>query len=431
MDQTDFLEAQLNQARAALDVARRLQRAAEEQRNAAVEQLRFVAAALLAHEWNLLRREHPEATDWPPEQLGAWIIDAGTRKLNRLELLGGNGIDVLESCAQERDRWRAEAEKLQQEIGQLTRERDEALSRLQVRDEENQRLRGEIARLNQRVAELSAQTAQTARAQIMTPAEIPDVAAPALTGPATGSESWLAEWQASPDYARDVEALRIIGQYGYVLRESVLKALGVAPSTGTAARLFERLREAGIVEERPSRIEGRGGKAPNLLSLTEKGRQAYRSIFGSEPVEPEDKRLIQRHKSEEQTMLALQARAILEEHGAEFIDLFPDPQPLPGGGVFEIDLVAVLDGQKLFVELERAPRGLRRVEKWDRYARLTRAFYFFVPNKDASTRLMTELNYWAYHSSLAAGIVVHVCQVSGGKNGELWHLVRPLVGKSS
>lgn len=428
MDQIDFLEAQLNQARVALETARRLQRAAEEQRNAAVEQLRRIAAALLAHEWNLLRREHPEATNWPPEQLGAWIVDTGTRKLNRLELLGSGGMDILESCARERDHWQAEAEKLRQEVERLTRERDEALSRLRVRDEENQRLRDEIVRLNQRIAELSAQTAQTTA-----PVSAPGVVTPAQAGSATSHEpwlSWLAEWQASPDYARDVEALRIIGQYGYVLRESILKALGVAPSTGTAARLFERLRETGVVEERPSRIEGRGGKAPNLLSLTEKGRQVYRSIFGSEPVEPEDKRLIQRHKSEEQAMLALQARIILEEHGAEFVDLFPDPQPLPGGGVFEVDLVAILNGQKLFVELERAPRGLRRVEKWDRYARLTKAFYFFVPNKDAANRLMSELNYWAYHSGLAAGVVVHVCQVSGDKD-ELWHKVYPLVGKAS
>lgn len=421
MNQIDFLEAQLNQARAALDVARQLQRAAEEQRNAAVEQLRSIAAALLAHEWNLLRREHPEAASWSPERLGAWIIDTGTRKLNRLELLGSGGVDILESCAQERDYWQARAEKLQQEIERLTRERDEILARLQVRDEENQRLRVEIARLNQRVAELSAQATQ----QTGMLAEMPRII------PVSPIDDQLAKWQASPDYSRDVEAVRIIGQYGYVLRESVARALGIDSQSGTAIRLFERLREAGIIEERPSRMEGRGGKTPYLISLTEKGRQVYRSVFGNEPVEPEDRRLIQRHKSEEQAMLALQARIILEEHGAEFIDLFPDPQPLPGGGVFEIDLVTILNGQKLFVELERAPRGLRRVDKWDRYAQLTRAFYFFVPNKDALGRLMTELNYWAYHSSLATGVVVHVCQVSGGRNKELWHFVRPLVGKSS
>lgn len=398
----DFLEAHLVQAQAALETARRLQRFAEEQRNAAVEQLRSIAAALLAHEWNVLRREHPDAETWPPEQLGAWIIDTGTRKLNRLELLG-SGVEALELCAQERDRWQAEAERLQQEVTRLTRERDELLSRLNVREEENLRLRGEIARLSQQVAELAQQPREP---------ESPASIVPDLD-------------------ARNIEGLRVIGQHGYVLREPVARALGLDPRASSTIRLFERLREAGVIEEREARVEGRGGRAPNLVYLTEKGRQAYRSLFGSEPAEPEDQRLLRRHKSEEQAMLALQARAILEEHGAEFVDLFPDPQPLSSGEVFEVDLVAILDGQKLFVELERAPRGLRRLDKWNRYATLTRAFYFFVPNKDALNRLMTELSYWAYHSDRAHGVIVHVCQVSDRKGNDLWNLVRTLTGKSA
>jgi len=426
MDQTDFLEAQLKQARAALEVARRLQRAAEEQRNAAVEQLRTIAASLLSTEWNLLRRDHPEAADWTPEQLGSWIIDTGTRKLNRMELLG-SGADILETTAYERDQWQAVAANLQQEVSRLTRERDESVSLLQVRNEENRQLREEIARLNRRIAELSASRMV---AETLTVGASPGQGGSVQPENTTGELSWLAGWQLSPDYARDVEVLRVIGQYGYVLRESIARALGMDPRAGTAVRTFDRLREMEIIGEKACRMEGRGGKPPNLLFLTEKGRQAYRAIFGQEAIEPEDERLLQRHKSEEQVMLALQARAILETHNAEWIDLFPDPQPLPGGGVFEIDLIAVLDGQKIFVELERAPRGLRRVEKWERYARLTRSFYFFVPNKDALNRLMTEISHWAYHhSDQAAGVVVHICQVSGARNGELWQVVRTLVGK--
>jgi hypothetical protein len=420
MSQVDFLEAQLAQARSALEMARRLQQAAEEQRNAAVAQLRAVAAALLAPEWNALKREHPEAVSWPPEQLGAWIVEAGTRKMNRLELSGGS-TDLLESVIQERDRWQREAEGLSREVERITREKNELAARLRVRDEETQRLREENARLQQRIAELALQVPRESRPS----GGNADTTDPSLT-------SWVEAWKSSPDYARDVEALRVIGLHGYVLRESVAKALQIDPRSGTSIRLFERIRDAGLVEERSSRAEGRGGKSPNLLSLTEKGCQVYRMIFGTEPVEPEDARLLRRHKSEEQVMLALQARTILEAHNAELIDLFPEPQPLPNGDVFEVDLIAVLDGQKVFVELERAPRGLRRVEKWNRYKQITRAFYFFVPNKDTANRLMTELNYWAYHhSDQAEGVVVHICQVSEAKDGELWHIVRPLVGKSS
>ncbi|WP_347245520.1 hypothetical protein [Thermogutta sp.] len=407
MNQIDLLEAQLRQARIALETARRLQQAAEEQRNAAVEQLRSIAAALMSTEWNLLQREQPVA-EWSPEQLGAWIVETGIRKLNRLELLGGNA-DILESVAW----WQAEAERLHSEIERITRERDEYLYRLQVREDENQRLREEIAQLQRRVAAASAQP----RAESSCPI-------------ATEDAEWLAVWQASPDYARDVEALQVIGQHGYVLREPVARSLNLDYRSGSAVRLFERLREIGLIEEKTAPALGTRGRTPNLVFLTEKGRQAYKAIFGCEPVESEDQRLLRRHKSYEQTMLALQARLILEEHGA-YVDLFPSPQPLPGGGVFEVDLVAILDDQKLFIELEMAPRGLRRLDKWDRYARLTKLFYFFVPNRDAMNRLMTELNYWAFrHNDQATGVVVHVCQVSA-KNEELWQFNRPLVGKLS
>lgn len=415
----DFLEAQLAQARSALEMARRLQQAAEEQRNAAVAQLQAVAAALLAPEWNALKREHPEAVSWPPEQLGAWIVETGTRKMNRLELSGG-GTDLLESVIRERDRWQREAETLSREVEQATREKNELAARLRVRDEENRRLREENARLQQRIAELALQVPRESESAVP-----PDIADSSLA-------DWVETWKSSSDYARDVEVLRVIGQYGYVLRESVAKVLQIDPRSGTSIRLFERIRDAGLIEERSARTEGRGGRAPHLLSLTEKGRRAYRMIFGMEPVEPEDVRLLRRHKSDEQVMLALQAREILEAYNAEHIDLFPEPQPLSNGDVFEVDLVAVLGGQKIFVELERAPRGLRRVEKWNRYKQLTGAFYFIVPNKDTANRLMTELNYWAYHhSDQAAGVVVHICQVSEARDGELWQIVRPLVGKSS
>lgn len=421
MTRTDFLEAQLAQARAALEAMQRLRAAAEDQRATAVGQLKSIAAALLAPEWNELKREHPEAADWLPEQLGAWIVEAGTRKLNRLELLSAGGnAEALHACVQERDRWQEEALELRREAERLATELGEARTRIQVLEKEAWQLHDEASRLRLRVADLAVPT-QVEAPEPQAGGEDPELQTEAV------DPAWLAAWRASAEYAQDAEALRVIGLYGYVLRESVAGAVGVRG--GTASRLFERLREQGLVEEKPGKVDT-PGRPPNLLCLTGRGQAAYCFLFGQEAAEPEDERLLRRHKSAEQVMLALLGRLVLEEAGAEHVDLFPEPLPLPDGGRFEIDLVAVLEGQRLYIELERASgRGQKRLDKWSRYAQATKAFYFFVPNREALNRLMTELNYWAYRRAQdAAGVVAHICQLTGGKEGELWHLIRPLGG---
>jgi len=419
MPQDDFLVAQLKQVQAALETAQRLQRAAEAQRATAVEQLKDIAAALLTPEWNVLKRERPGVTGWPPEELGAWIIEAGTRKLNRLELsASGDSVAALEVCVQERDRWREEARQLQREAERLAVELGEATTRLQAQEDELRRLREEASRLRLRVAELAVPAQPT----------LPEPGEPSSEGEG-GDRAWLQEWRGSPDYARDVEALRVIGAQGFVLRESVARVLGMNPRSGTTSMFFRRLRDQRLIEEKPAKAEV-AGRPPNLLRLTDRGRLAYHALFGQEPVEPEDDRLLRRHKSEEQVVLALQARAMLEGAGAEMVDLFPAPAPLPGGGKFEADLVAVVEGKKVYVECERAASRKKRLNKWSQYARLTGDFYFFVPNKDALNRLMTELNYWAYRRVQdAAGVTVHICQLTESQEGELWHLVRPLGGR--
>ena len=418
----DFLAAQLKQAQAALETAKRLRQAAEVQRAVAVEQLRAIAAALLAPEWNTLKREHPDAPDWPPERLGAWIVEAGTRKLNRLELsASGDMVAALEACVQERDRWQEEAVQLRREAERLATELGEATARLQALEEENRRLRQEASQLRSRVAEL----AVPVQPALPEPGEAPQVEAET-----PDDRAWLEEWRASPDYAQDVEALRIIGSQGFVLRESVARVMGLNPRSGPTATLFRRLREKWeLIEERPAKAEV-AGRPPNLIHLTERGERVYRVLFGQSPVEPEDVRLLRRHKSEEQVVLALQARVVLEAAGAEMVDLFPDPALLPGGGTFEVDLIAVLEGQKLYVECERAASRKNRLEKWSRYARLTTDFYFFVPTKEALKRLESELNRWAYYRAQdAAGVVIHICQLTAMKPeepGQLWHQIKPL-----
>ena len=157
----DFLRTQLRQSEAALEKARGLQQAAEQQYVAALAQLRMIASSLLAPEWGALVETTPEAVAWLPGQIGAWIVEAGTRKLNRLELsAGGDLAAVLETCAQERDQLRSETLRLRQEAERLNTELTEATKRLQAQEQELRKLREEAFGLRARVAELAVQYLQ-------------------------------------------------------------------------------------------------------------------------------------------------------------------------------------------------------------------------------------------------------------------------------
>jgi len=427
----DFLKTQLRQVELARETALKLQQAAEQQYRVARTQLKLIVSSLLAPEWVALVEKTPGATDWLPLQLGAWIVEAGTSKLNRLELSAGGDLPaMLATYSQERDRWRTEAEQSSREVERLTTELDAATTRLRAQESELQQLRVEASTLRIRAAEIAVPVPVQRLPEPPPPPPSPGQPAAPTPG-ATEDLGWLSDWRASPDYTRDAEALRVVGAQGFALRESVARALGMDPRSGPTSGLFQRLREQWqIIAEAPAKTEV-AGRPPNVLSLTSRGRAAYQALFGQEAVEPEFPRLVRRHKSDEQSALALQARLVLEDAGAEMVDLFPDPVHLAGGGKFEIDLVAVVDGQTMYAELERAAgRGQKRHDKWRSYARLTRDWYFFVPNAAALGRLMSELNFWAYtRAQDAAGVTVRVCQLTKGRDDGLWHLTKLLGGK--
>ena len=79
---------------------------------------------------------------------------------------------------------------------------------------------------------------------------------------------------------------------GFCLRAGVANAIGFKDATsGAARRVFNDLRERGLLEEERPQAET-VGRTPYLLRLTERGREAFRALFGQEPVEPEYDRLL-------------------------------------------------------------------------------------------------------------------------------------------
>jgi hypothetical protein len=408
----DFLRTQLRQAQDALVTAERLRAAAEGEYRLAVSQLGEIARSLLPAEWNGLRREHPGAASWLPQRLAGWIVETGRRKLNRLEMLTqGDLAEELETLTHQRDELSAQLSHIRDTLATLEAGYRTAQEQLQARDVELAQLRSEVVAHREREKESS----ETPAAGMVT----------------TFTDDDLAAWQASAAFKRDRDALHAIGRHGLCLRAEVAKAIGIADATsGTARQVFENLNELNLLEQERPRSES-VGQTPYFLRLTARGQEVYRALFDEEPAESEYDRLLARHKSPEHVLLNLRARDALQVAGAESVDLYPHPVGLPTGGTFDVDLVAVVGGKPLYVEAERSGKKEARVRKWTNYASVTKDFYVFVPNTDAKSGIISELSRWSYHNAkAAAGVTLHLCQLSAFDGRMLWQTVRPLGGPS-
>jgi hypothetical protein len=154
----------------------------------------------------------------------------------------------------------------------------------------------------------------------------------------------------------------------------------------------------------------------------------FRLLFGREAVESEYDCLLARHKSDEHVLLNLWARDVLLQYGAEAVDLYPQPIPLPSGGTFDVDLVAVFPGQgPLYIEAERGGKKKKekRDRKWANYRLVTDHFYIVVPNKKVQAQIITEITTWAYPNQTR--FTLHVCNLSSLKEGgPLWQFERAI-----
>lgn len=366
--------------------------------------LRRIAETLLPAEWNALKREQGDVELWTPERLGDWIIVIAERRLRRAELAGANPA-MTEAVVAERESLRRRVQELEGELGEVRVRYEEVQRQLAARDAELARLRAEVVSLR-------------------------DAAVPPATLERSERSERSERRERSAGATRAVEerALEVIGSRGYCLRADVARAVGLDPTSGSAHRLFEALREAGWIEEEQPQAEV-VGRPPYLLRLTEGGREAYRRLFGAEPVESQYDRLLARHKSVEHVLLNLQAREALLAAGATSVDLYPRPVALPGGGVFDVDIVAVFDGRSLYIEAERPTekRVRERTAKWNAYAAVTKEFYVVTPNKEAKTAIISEISLWAYRNpERAAGVTLRVCQLSAFDGKTLWQHVQKL-----
>lgn len=417
----NILKMQLIQAEAALRASERLKNAAEEAYGEVKDQLLRVVRTTLSTEWNDLLAEDPHAHKRSHEEIADWIIEKTRTRMNRLRWAADPKVaERMESVAKENKRLKAQLEEAKNALATLQAKYEDVIRQGQAKDAELARLREDVTSLREQATVLR-EARQRARPRPS--GEIGD------DSDSAEAPEWLSGWQDSDTYQMDREVLRVIGLRGLSLRSDVAKAVTSLDSStsGTARRLFDRLGDLGVIEEERPRGEI-GGGTPYLLRLTERGKEAFQLLFDDEPVESEYDRLMARHKSPEHVLLNMKARDVLLEAGADSVDMYPRPVTLPDGGRLDVDLVAVFDGEPLYIEAERSRSKKVREAKWTNLASIAGNLYVVVPNKKVKSAVISEITKWAYDDrDRAAGVVLHVCCLS--TDGELWEYRRVVAGK--
>ena len=219
--------------------------------------------------------------------------------------------------------------------------------------------------------------------------------------------------------------LRIMGVTGTPLRRSLVDMLlqegliaTTDPRSGGARRPFSQLQQKGLVEAVIVSRES-GGHPMHLFRLTHPGQDLYRHMYHGDPVESAYDRLLRRHKSPEHVLLNLQAAKILEPW-ADAVDLFPSRLQVEGVGVFDPDIVAIVDGKPIFVECERGQGSRRELadRKWEILAAASGGqLHAIVPNRAVEQRVTRDIGRWAEENQ--ASVVLRVSTIS------VWMRERP------
>jgi hypothetical protein len=280
-------------------------------------------------------------------------------------------------------------------------EKEELLTENRRLKDEGQVLRAECERLAHQLDALRQATA----AQIAVPLpQAPEAAREQSPLEAGAPEpEWMRSWRLAETFERDAATLRLLGETGLARRPQAearaAQNLGIRKPGGSLQALFNRLVDQQLIEIfRPWDSAGAktGGRAPDLLRLTERGRLAYWLLSGVEPTENEYDALLPRHVSPEHTLLNLQAADFLREAGCR-VEMFPGDIHLAGGGLYRPDLLAATpEGEVLYIEVE-AEANKNREQRQAKWRNCLQAgggqIYVFCDNRSCMRAVRSEINY--------------------------------------
>lgn len=216
---------------------------------------------------------------------------------------------------------------------------------------------------------------------------------------------WMKLWSAEAGFEAEKLFLRLVGRSLDCRRPRLIELFaqhrGIRADGGAVNELPRRLgeRSPALLEiHKPKAGTGLPGRAPDLLSLTENGCDAFRLLFGEQPRQVYQEYL-RRHKSAAQIALVLSAVDVLEAAGY-VVDRFPEMMALPDGRTYPPDLSATRDGRSIAVEVEVGGSEYRndraRDQKWLNVAEATGGkIHIVTPDRDTMLRLQSEIISWS------------------------------------
>ena len=379
-------EVAIRQMRSLLTAQMKLREAAEEMARQARGELERVAEALCPAEVNEIRYRGPAGLrEVGIGELADLVITTVQRRMRAVESIGGsNGEGVVKALE-------GKVRALESEVSRLRRELEEAR-----RGGEGNKKK-EDAPAAQPAVQPSARLSdrpEWRRLRVAVPPSRPVV--PPSTWP-----GWAQEWKRGEGtkFSRARDVIIVAGR-GAILQQDVDAVLaewwGVTPGSGGIRRTLARQERAGLIEVlKPERLPEY--RPRYLIRLTEHGRDVYRLLTGEDAGECRVTELLRRHKSVEHAALNVDAAEMLFRAGYD-VDLFPDVVRVEGGE-YRPDLVAVVGGERLYVECERTtPKSDR---KWQLYHQATGGrFYIVTISASAAEALRGHLRAWAQREGM-------------------------------
>jgi hypothetical protein len=241
--------------------------------------------------------------------------------------------------------------------------------------------------------------------------------------------AWFEEWQAHNHFERSRDLLHLIGESGMCQRAALQEQINVlwgVTSRNAMIDAVNLLQEHSLVAILSAQ-SGKQGRPPQLLHLTERGREAFLLLFSKEPAPSELDELLKRHKSPEHTALNLEAAEVLRTRLNAVIDLYPSVITMDGGRQFAPDLVATLpDGEVIYVECERGTvaDGAIRERKWQNiYDATGGKLHIICPDPGSRSKVVSEISRWAGMRP----ITVRATDLTtlGKRKNEFWFYQRP------
>lgn len=182
-------------------------------------------------------------------------------------------------------------------------------------------------------------------------------------------------------FAKDGLLVATIGYFGISSRPRLAKtlaaALGVSSKAGSLTRCFDRCARLGLIQ-----FHKEPGAPFSLISLTDKGKEVFRRMFGYDPVLSEAEVLLRSHPSNvTHAVYCVWAREFAEVAGYEV-----EIPEKPAAPVSSADLVFRREGETLYVEVERALSG-DPMSKWRAVAQKRELVAVITPDKETGERV--------------------------------------------